>query len=289
MLKQNKKNLKYSLFLLVLFAFSITAIRHFIIQYNSHHSKQSSSFTYADSDLATNKENLKQTDSLKSVFFDNSRIRLTGTFITEINKSAIISVDQLAEQTYEIGEILIDGYFIQEIDQNYIIIQNKDHKIRIDERTRKPSNSTPSEPYPENHLLTKSFDDKLKDYINDRNLVEVEFPIGAKSEGIEQIDDNYFILDRALIEEQIYNNNALRHAKLEFPENHQAVVSEVVPGSLFDKAGIYPGDEIISIGDKPITSFVDFIDLYTTSDKSRILNVIIRREGTLNEFIYEYY
>ena len=208
-------------------------------------------------------------------------IRLTGTFISESNKLAFISINDNNERPYVISETLLNSYRIIEIENNYIIIQSNAEPIRINtSNSNKVVNSiaTPTYPY--------LFSDKLDTYINGRSLASVEFPIGVKSTGISQIGDNYFKLNRTLINDQIHNKHALRHIKIDFSES-KIKITEIVPGSFFDIGGLLPGDKITEINQIPIHSFFDLLNIYSRLDSTDSLNISLIRNNENQNLIYE--
>ncbi len=218
---------------------------------------------------------------------DVSRIRVSGTLISKNIKTAIISIDHNEENLYRPYDFLIDEYIIVDIDKNNILIQKGTDIIKINSEAY--VNSNEGDDAEVNVSSYFSPEDKLQKYINNRSLVSVEFPIGVKSAGIEKVNDYFYLLNRKLIEDQILNKNVLKHASLEFTDKNEAILTEVVPGSIFDAAGLLPGDKIVSVDNFPVNSIFDFMDIYKDSGQKNNVSVKIKRNGNAHKINYEYY
>lgn len=214
-------------------------------------------------------------------------ISLLGTIITKNSKIALISINSSPEKYYSLFDELAPELKLIEINKHFISVLHYSKKFTIypsvltdDVSTIKHSNKS---------LPTKSlkFNDKLEAYINNRIIASVPFPIGVTSSGVRMLGDNYYQINRELVEDQIRYKQAHKHIKFEF-EDDKALLTEVVPGSVFDMGGLLPGDEIVSIAQQPIHSFSDLLSAYSNLDNTNHLTINVVRDDKKFEIRYEY-
>jgi hypothetical protein len=132
--------------------------------------------------------------------------------------------------------------------------------------------------------LKPDFSVKLDQYINGRVLASVPYPYGVFSYGIERIDEHLFMVDRKSIIDQAKNNNVIEHARYEFDQG--LIMTEIVPGSLFDGAGILVGDKISKINDKPVQGEAGLFDLIKALMTTNMINTEVIRDNVSYRFDY---
>lgn len=206
-----------------------------------------------------------------------------ASFIYMRNDENIIS-------QFSSNEIVYDNWRITEIGAQSVSLQYKNSTINLflqfsGENLKEPDAHQIKISEVKSRKLDQEFSRKLQNYINGRVLASVPYPYGVESYGIEKIASNEYLIDKHLIQEQLKESNVADHFKFEIDEGLK--LTEIVPGSLFDKAGLEPGDKIKLFNNQAINTTGDAFSMTRELIKNNKMHVEFQRNNTA--FNYQYH
>jgi hypothetical protein len=146
--------------------------------------------------------------------------------------------------------------------------------------------STKLAKYPDRN--SPDFINKLLEYIDGRQLAAVDFPLGVSSYGIHAVEEQNYVVNLAAIQDQVSSAKPFQHITYDFKQE-ALTIKRVVPGSLYDRSGLKPGDHIIAIQDKKVTGLWDIAHAYQALRQGSDLKLSIDRNGVHKEFSYQVY
>jgi hypothetical protein len=191
-------------------------------------------------------------------------------------------------QSFELNA-LVGSWKVTEIKQQSFTLQKEDSHVNYSMVHQSTSGSIDKNKRKITRLqirsLEQEFSAKLDKYINGRVLASVPYPFGVFSYGIEQLSEQAYRVDRTAIIDQAKKNNIINHVKFEFDEG--LVMTEVVPGSVFDNIGLVHGDKIRTINGRPVESEQDMFDLYKELLVSETLNLELLRDDNSYQYNYQ--
>jgi len=225
-------------------------------------------------------------------------LRLKGLLLESQRRLAYVSIDGLNERVYTEAQEILPGVRLAKIRSKSILVTAMGREFEyhlsadasdaqeqvLDQNlafiTRKLAK------YPDRQ--SPEYINKLLDYIAGRQLAAVEFPLGVSSYGIDTIDESHYVMSLAAIQDQVSSEKPFRHIAYDFKQNVMTINS-VVPGSLYDKCGLQPGDRILSIQDKKVTGLWDIAYAYQALTQDEGLKIHIDRNGVKQELKFQIY
>jgi len=176
-----------------------------------------------------------------------------------------------------------DHWSISIISRNSIQVTNSESYKTLYIKQGEQYNFDPALVSARQRLSNPNFKEKINIYLNGRHPTEVEFPAGVATNGIGAISQNEFYIDRYLVFQQLLDKKPHRHIKYKFSESGMGI-EEIVPGSLFDLAGLKSGDEIIGVGDKKIDSFSQLLAIYPNFFTEDLITIKLNRNNNEHQF-----
>ena len=250
--------------------------------------------TYITEDVRRNGDNVQ----------DAYDISLKGVFYSGGEKYASISVDEAAEMHYREGDKLVADVVLAEIlvKSINVIANGVELNIPLEDARSTGTAITLSEDgrrereeaFVLKQLLryedrqSQDFKDKLLRYINGRPLSEVPYPLGTSSQGVTVNSENSYSVDMESIKQQLSSSDALQHARLDFTDDGVRL-EDIVPGSIYDKAGLISGDRIVSIQGHQVSGAFDLLRRYHGLSAQQSIDVVVERDGERRELKYYTY
>lgn len=150
------------------------------------------------------------------------------------------------------------------------------------------TNSVDGEIYtsPASKFPQYSWEDKMKRYYNGRQIAAIQYPLGLNYTGVEQLSDNVFAIDKERLREQSSKQDLLSHATFDDKSAGSVTLSEVVPGGVFDRMGMLPGDQVQSINGNKVTNYSDLYTAYENSINGDQITLHIIRSNQQVDFTY---
>ncbi|MDH5183706.1 MAG: hypothetical protein OEX12_07420 [Gammaproteobacteria bacterium] len=139
------------------------------------------------------------------------------------------------------------------------------------------NNMTSSESIHPYHYYT--WQEKMDAYYNGRHGTAVPYPHGLDFKGTEQLSDNVYAINRQQFLEQSTNHDLLSHASFDDSNSSAVVLNEIVPGGIFDRIGIVPGDQISAMNNIPVHSYDELYSAYMSIQTTNQFDVHLQRNG----------
>ncbi|MBD3670184.1 MAG: PDZ domain-containing protein [Gammaproteobacteria bacterium] len=163
-----------------------------------------------------------------------------------------------------------------------------------EDETASPSNSdikntdhASNERYEEVILYPRfSREKKMEMYINGRPLATVQYPMGLDYQGVEQYSDNVYAINKQRLQEQSQLNDLLSHARFDDTSDGPITVTEVVPGGIFDRIGILPGDKVTGINGFDTHNYAELYSAYENIKNEEQISLHLYRNGQTINFTY---
>ena len=143
----------------------------------------------------------------------------------------------------------------------------------------KAESSTPVFPY-------YTWQQKMEMYYAGRPAAAVRYPVGLDYHGVVQLSDNVFAIDKAEFIEQSQTQDLLSHAQFDDTQEGMVSVSEVVPGGIFDRLGMLPGDQLQTLNGISITNYAELYSAYAGANGQDQITLQIRRNHQTIDFTY---
>lgn len=238
----------------------------------------------------------------------NPAFRLLGVTLSTAGNTAIIAINDFPEKIVYEGGYCIEDWKLIKVLNNKVIVSSGQQTLNIplSSRDTRLAESLPIknltdkeitnlDRYIDAELVIKAAQQRMQDsefrkkmdiYIDGRQLAEVPYPMGVTSYGVTKISDNRYQIERDAIAEQVMQSHIYLHTEFSF-EKDQLVLDRIVPGSLFDKAGMLPDDRVLAINNQPLLAKTNPLQLYQQLLYSeQRLNVKLVRDGDEMEITY---
>lgn len=190
-----------------------------------------------------------------------SSFRLIGTVEGEVFSGAVLEDASLVQNFYRLGEKLPDGSQLV--------------KVMRDRAALRLSDGSTTD----------------LQIVEDTKIVAVPKK-GAGGPGIRKVADRKFMVDQGMVTSSTENlNQLLTQARaLPYIENGKTAgfrISEIVPGSLFEKVGLQNGDIIQRINSQDVDDPGKFFQIYQGLKEEKNITVDVLRAGQRQTFSYE--
>lgn len=128
--------------------------------------------------------------------------------------------------------------------------------------------------------------------LDDTKIVSVSKPAVPAGSGVRKVSEGKFAVDQREVLASTENlNQLLTQARaLPFVEQGKTVgfrISEIVPGSLYEKIGLQNGDVIQKINSQDVDDPGKFFQLYQGLKEERSISIDLMRGGQRQSFSYE--
>jgi len=179
-------------------------------------------------------------------------IRLLGTIVAGDRSSAVMKLGSAKEQVVFTGHDIQPGVTLEEVETDAIVVDNRGRREKVlmakgslgrTSGFTAPLTSTPAMPAGGTRSFTR---------------VEIQ----------KQMQDLPNLLTGALAVPHQMNGN---------PDGF--LIQNIVPGSLYEKAGLINGDVIHSVNDKPVTTPEQGIALFQALQEAKSIDLEITRAG----------
>lgn len=233
--------------------------------------------------------------------------RLLGITLANSGNTAIMQINDSPEKIVYEADYCIEDWKLLKVLNNKVIVSNGQQaltipltshatqipdKLQVENLTDKEI--TKLDRYIDAELVIKAahlrmqdseFKKKIDIYIDGRRPAEVPYPMGVTSYGVTKLAVNRYEIERDAIAEQVQQSHVYLHTEFSL-ENEQLSLDRIVPGSLFDKAGLLPGDRILSVNDQILNSANPLMLYQQLLYGEEQLNVRIVRDGEELEMGY---
>ena len=191
---------------------------------------------------------------------ESSVYRLIGT-IEGASFSGAVLEDASGQAFYRINQKLPDGSQIIKVQRDKIVLRRAD------------SSTT------EIHV------------VDDTKIVNVSKPV-ANGGGVRKLSEGKFMVDQREVTASTENvNQLLTQARaLPYMEQGKTVgfrISEIVPGSLYEKIGLLNGDIIQKINSQDVDDPAKFFQMYQSLKEERSISIDLMRGGQRQTLNYE--
>lgn len=193
---------------------------------------------------------------------------------------ANISVNQGKVRGYGEGEFLAEGIRVARIGRNEVYLQEtrKVERLQLGKILAETASS--------NSKHSKLLANQVAPDIENNTAATVRFPEGTTSKGIEKIQENQYLVDRKLVNEQISRGYVFKHARFDRLKTGGFSINDIAQGSLYEKMGLHNGDIIRELNGKPISSLTDVIATYKDYMIYDHAELIISRSGKQKALLY---
>ena len=128
--------------------------------------------------------------------------------------------------------------------------------------------------------------------VDDMKIVNVSKPSAAGSPGVRKLSEGKFAVDQREVLASTENMNQLltQARALPYVEQGKTVgfrISEIVPGSLYEKIGLQNGDVIQKINSQEVDDPGKFFQLYQGLKEERNISIDLMRGGQRQSLSYE--
>ncbi|MBD3609662.1 MAG: PDZ domain-containing protein [Gammaproteobacteria bacterium] len=130
-----------------------------------------------------------------------------------------------------------------------------------------------------------SWEQKMEIYYAGRPAVAVRYPNGLDYQGITQLSDTVYSIDIHPFISQSENPELLNQIKIDDSTN-TILLTEIVPGSIYDRMGIHSGDQLIKINERSVNGYPDLYHNYTELHEKSVINITVLRNNQPIEFTY---
>ncbi len=194
---------------------------------------------------------------------ESSSYRLIGTIEGEIFAGAVIE-DSSGQAFYRINQKLPDGSHIVKVRRDRITVQRADGsttEIQV---------------------------------VDDTKIVNIPKPAvrGASASGVRKLAEGKWMVDQREVTANTENiNQLLTQARaLPYMEQGKTVgfrISEITPGSLYEKIGLQNGDVIQKINSQDVDDPAKFFQMYQSLKEERNITIDLIRSGQRQSLSYE--
>lgn len=191
---------------------------------------------------------------------ESSMYRLVGT-IEGASFSGAVLEDASGQAFYRINQKLPDGSQIIKVQRDKIVLRRAD------------SSTTEIQ------------------VVDDTKIVNVSRPV-ATGGGVRKLSEGKFMVDQREVTASTENvNQLLTQARaLPYMEQGKTVgfrISEIVPGSLYEKIGLLNGDIIQKINSQDVDDPAKFFQMYQSLKEERSISIDLMRGGQRQTLNYE--
>ncbi len=211
-------------------------------------------------------------------------IRLIGIIYRNESRYALLQIKKTTMQL-QLGDYVDKYWQIADIKSNRIKLRFATQTATF--RLQNSNDNLQEAPVADNNpvrlaalkrMESAEFRRKIHAYLRGRRPVEVAYPMGVEFSGVDKYDDTHYGVNRKAITDSIDQQQLYRHIKMSF-EQEQVKITEIVPGSLFDKGGLQVGDRLERINGKPVNKPSEVAQLYPALYSQGSIEIELTREG----------
>ncbi len=199
-------------------------------------------------------------------------ITLIGTIVGD-QGYALISIKGQKEKLFVKGDNIIDGATLVDIYTQCAVLQQGKELTKILLRNvdaRRPA-ARVERPQP-----VASQPPKL--------TAKITHPI--PKEAVKSLGNNAYIVKRDLVRGQIQSQDMFTLAEMIPKPQGEYLIIMIVPDSFYQKVGLQDGDTIRTINGKPMTTYMDFVDMFKEKSNTDWIEMEIMRAGTPEKLQY---
>lgn len=189
--------------------------------------------------------------------------RLIGTITGDVFSGAVLEDPQGVQTFYRLQEKLADGFQLVKVLRERVLLRN-------------PAGGTVE-----------------LQVVDDAKIVNVSKPAAAPFRGgVRAVGDGRFMVDQQAVQQSTENlSQLLTQARaVPFVENGRTVgfrISEIVPGSLYERIGLTNGDVIQKINSTDVDDPGKFFQMYQGLKDERSISIDLLRNGQRQTLTYE--
>lgn len=183
---------------------------------------------------------------------------LTGT-ITGTPGRALISVEGRKEELFSVGQAITSGVFLTDVYPRGAVVSRYGVLEKLELRSR-----------------AKSQD--FARFESDPPSVPNQFLPDEANRGQ---GNNSYSIKRTYANKLFEAPDLLAHAKIIPVPNGGIQISDIIPGSLFERLGLNDGDAIRTINGAPVNSISDFVNIFQQRNNTDKLQLGVARGGNL--------
>lgn len=199
-------------------------------------------------------------------------IELHGTFIDDVTRTALISLDNEAQRWLRPNQSLNDDFYLEDIFEDHVIVRDTGRTmtlmIKISNKAGDP------QPLPETPVPA------MPAHANVMSHPPVE--------GIEETEPNRYHIDRDLLTKELNSGKIFTEVMIVPEEQGGFFIERIKEGSMVEMIGLRVGDTINKINDKPLKNVTDALDLYKQLDELGSIDVEVNRMHETQHLHYEF-
>jgi general secretion pathway protein C len=193
---------------------------------------------------------------------ESTTFRLIGTVEGDTFSGAVLEDSQGIQTFYRAGQKLPDGFQIVKVKRDRITM-------------KKPSGGTVE-----------------LQVIDDARIVSVAKPAGSPLGGVRKVGEGRFMVDQQAVAESTENlNQILTQARaLPYMEQGKTVgfrITEIVPGSIYERIGLQNGDVIQKVNATDVDDPAKFFQMYQGLKEEKSISIDVMRGGQRQTLNYE--
>lgn len=203
-----------------------------------------------------------KTPSSVAAAAETTNLRLIGTVEGDAFAGAVLEDSAGQQSFYRLNQKLPDGFQLVKVKRDRVTL-------------KKPSGGTTE-----------------LQIVEDARIVSVSKPPGPAAGGVRRVSDSRFMVDQQAVAASTENMSQLltQARALPFMEQGKTVgfrISEIVPGSIYERIGLQNGDVIQRINAMDVDDPAKFFQMYQGLKDERNITIDVMRGGQVQTLNYE--